>query len=117
MQARDGSGEQDRFAEQRRDQGPRRHRDRVGDEEAAAAAEAGSIGGRAEEESVDPAERPVREAGGGEAEGFEKAEEELIEQAEHGAGRDPSDDAFPAEPEWDRDQSAHGKADEPRGNP
>jgi hypothetical protein len=30
------------------------------------------------------AERAVREAGGGEAEGFEQAEEELIENATHG---------------------------------
>jgi hypothetical protein len=33
------------------------------------------------------AERPLREAGGGEAEGFEQAEEELIEHASHGDER------------------------------
>lgn len=32
----------------------------------------------------DPAMAPVREAGGGEAEGFELAEEELVEHASHG---------------------------------
>jgi hypothetical protein len=32
----------------------------------------------------DPAMAPVREAGGGEAEGFEMAEEELVEHASHG---------------------------------
>jgi hypothetical protein len=36
-------------------------------------------------------QRPVSEAGGGEAEGFELAEEELIEHASHGdSGPDPS---------------------------
>ena len=35
--------------------------------------------------------RPVYEAGGGEAEGFEQAEEELIEHASHGdPGPDPT---------------------------
>lgn len=36
-------------------------------------------------------QRAVREGGGGEAEGFEEAEEELIEHASHGdSGPDPS---------------------------
>jgi hypothetical protein len=43
------------------------------EEERAAAAEAASIGGVAGDEDLPPAERPVREAGGGEAEGFEQA--------------------------------------------
>ena len=54
------------------------------DEEDAAAAEAGRIGGVAGDEDLDPAQRPVIEAGGGEAEGFEQAEEALIEHASHG---------------------------------
>ena len=55
------------------------------DEEAeAAAAEAAAIGGVAGDEDLDPAERPVREAGGGEAEGFEIAEDDLVEHASHG---------------------------------
>ena len=55
------------------------------DEEAeAAAAEAAAIGGVAGDEDLDPAERAVREGGGGEAEGFEQAEDELIEHASHG---------------------------------
>lgn len=41
--------------------------------------------------------RPVEEAGGGEAEGFEQAEQELIERAENWEGRSPEHDAFPAE--------------------
>src|SRR5215210_725568 len=67
--------------------------DPLADEEAAAAAaEAGAIGGVAGDEELDPAERPVREAGGGEAEGFEMAEDDLVEHASHGdqhSGRIP----------------------------
>jgi hypothetical protein len=48
----------------------------------AAAAEAAGIGGRADP-AIDPAQRPVVEAGGGEAEGFEQAEAALIEHASH----------------------------------
>lgn len=50
----------------------------------AAAAEAARIGGVAGDEQLDPAQRPVVEAGGGEAEGFEQAESDLIEHASHG---------------------------------
>ncbi|MGN6373441.1 MAG: hypothetical protein ACTHM1_10720 [Solirubrobacteraceae bacterium] len=50
----------------------------------AAAQEAAGIGGRAGDEQLDPAERPVLEGGGGEAEGFEQAESALIEHASHG---------------------------------
>jgi hypothetical protein len=48
-----------------------------------AAAEAARIGGTAGDEQLDPAERPVVEAGGGEAEGFEQAESALVEHASH----------------------------------
>jgi hypothetical protein len=54
------------------------------EEEEAAAAEAGRIGGVAGDEDLDPAQRPVIEAGGGVAEGFEQAEAALIEHASHG---------------------------------
>ncbi|MGH2896051.1 MAG: hypothetical protein ACRDPM_22670 [Solirubrobacteraceae bacterium] len=61
------------------------------EQEDAAADEAARIGGspRSEPPPVDAdepdlAEQPVREAGGGEAEGFEEAERELIEHASHG---------------------------------
>ena len=47
-----------------------------------AAEEAGAIGGRAPED--DSPERPVREAGGGEREGFEQAEAALQERDEDG---------------------------------
>ena len=56
----------------------------VDEAEEAAAAEAGAIGGDPGEEGLPEAERPLAEAGEGEAEGFELAEEELIESASHG---------------------------------
>jgi len=48
-----------------------------------AAREAAEIGGTGDDER-DPAQRPVKEAGGGEAEGFEEAERALIDHASHG---------------------------------
>jgi hypothetical protein len=56
----------------------------VDEEAAAAAAEARAIGGVAGDEDLDPAERAVREAGGGESEGFEQAEDALVDHASHG---------------------------------
>jgi hypothetical protein len=50
----------------------------------AAAAEAARIGGEPQEHDLDPALRPLREAGEAEAEGFEEAEQALIEHASHG---------------------------------
>jgi hypothetical protein len=66
-----------------------------------AAAEAAAIGGRVSseppsQEQPDEAARPVEEAGGGEAEGFELAERELVEHASHGdqhAARQAIEDA------------------------
>ena len=56
------------------------------------------------------AERPLRESGEGESEGFEEAEAELIHQAEDPElGRDPELDAF--EPEEDPG-STYSEADE-----
>ena len=49
-----------------------------------AAEEAGSIGGVSGEEGLPEAERPLAEAGEGEAEGFEQSEAALIEAASHG---------------------------------
>jgi hypothetical protein len=54
------------------------------DETDEAAREAAAIGGRSGSEERDPALRPVSEAGGGEAEGFEDAERALIDHASHG---------------------------------
>ena len=66
-------------------------------QEEEAAAEAAHIGaepGRDPDEpppgeSSDPARRAVEEAGGGEAEGFELAEAELVERAENPGGPSP----------------------------
>lgn len=59
------------------------------------------------------ARRPVEEAGGGEAEGFEQAEELLERNATHEEfGTNPSDDAFPPEVESDRSGAEYGEADE-----
>lgn len=52
-----------------------------------AASEAAAIGGPAGDEDLDPAQRPVQEAGGGESEGFEDSEAELIDHASHGDQR------------------------------
>ncbi len=55
------------------------------EEEERAAAEAAMIGGgTASEIDVDPAQRALIESGQGVAEGFELAEEDLIEHASHG---------------------------------
>jgi hypothetical protein len=62
----------------------------------------------------DPAMDPVREAGGGEAEGFEEAEEGLIENTEHG---DDAGEGIPrlerlGEEEAEPDIATYGEADE-----
>jgi hypothetical protein len=83
-------------------------------EESAAAAEAGTIGGGPPPRATDddPAMRPVYEAGGGEAEGFEQAEELLVENASHDAGRgNPMRDTFDPEAESDRSGAEYGEAD------
>lgn len=88
---------------------PEPDRDIADAEADAAAAEAAAIGGRVpEEEDLDPAERPVAEAGGGYAEGFEQAEADLIEAAEHGEG---GHDRGVPEPESGREGVAYGDAD------
>ena len=88
--------------------------DLVREEEAAAAKAAGQIGGTAgDEDDFDPALRPVYEAGGGVAEGFEQAEADLVDNAQHGDGRgDPLNDAFRPERESDLSGAAYGEGDE-----
>jgi hypothetical protein len=86
---------------------PEEERDPIAEEEAeAAAAEAAEIGGPAPDDPVDdPAQRPLVEGGEGQAEGFELAEAQLVDNAEHGdqkrfpnrdSGRpeEPTDTAF-----------------------
>ena len=88
--------------------------DLIREEEAAAAAEAAGIGGTAgDEEDFPPEMRAVYEGGGGEAEGFELAEADLIDNAQHGDGHgDPLSDAFSPEAESDRAGVVYGGADE-----
>jgi hypothetical protein len=85
-----------------------------------AAAEARALGGPPEPEGlagtgerVNEAMRPVYEAGGGEAEGFELAELDLERNATHddGAGY-PERDAFSPERESDLSTVEYGEADE-----
>jgi hypothetical protein len=89
-------------------------------EEAAAGAEAAAIGGRVPEaggvdddERLDESQRPVYEAGGGEQDGFELAERDLVRNASHddGAGY-PERDGFTAERESDRASVEYGESDE-----
>jgi hypothetical protein len=81
-------------------------------EEDAAASEAASIGGRAPADA-DEERRPVEEAGGGEGEGFESAEESLVDHAEHTAGEGtPRPDQMGEEAEID--PASYGEADRPR---
>ena len=90
-------------------------------EEWAAAAEAAAIGGaRAHDlgpagagDEIDEALRPVYEAGGGEQEGFEIAEHDLVRNASHDDGQAfPELDAFTPEHESDRATAEYGEADE-----
>jgi hypothetical protein len=92
-------------------------------QEEEAAAEAADIGGKPglaagyEKDpttpglSDDPATAPVQDAGGGEAEGFELAEAQLIDRAENARGPSPLADQERGS-EDDRAQSVYGEADE-----
>jgi hypothetical protein len=85
----------------------------VAEEESAAAAEAGAIGGFAPHSADDPALDPVYEAGGGDQDGFEQAEYDLIENASHGDGRgNPLRDMPRPEAESDRSSGQYGEGDE-----
>jgi hypothetical protein len=82
----------------------------VHDEEEAAGSEAGRIGGTGgADEVTDEAERPLAESGEGEAEGFELAEHDLIENAGDMGGPDPSDEAFT--PEEERSGAEYSESD------
>jgi len=93
--------------------------DPLAEEEAQAAArEVRDIGGRPtrdleEDLPHNPAMDPVYEAGGGESEGFEMAEEELIEHSEHGPAK-PEVQIRVREEEIDEernDSAEYGEAD------
>jgi hypothetical protein len=78
----------------------------------AARRDAAAIGGRAGDEDLDPALRPLVEGGEGEAEGFELAEEDLIEAASHGdSAADPLGDAFTPEVDGFDNVDSYGEAD------
>jgi hypothetical protein len=87
-------------------------------QEAEAAREAAHIGaepGREPDEvppgeSSDPARRVVEEAGGGQAEGFELAEAELIDRAENPRGPSPYADRERIS-EDDRAENEYGESD------
>lgn len=88
-----------------------RDEDFVEDEENEAAREAAAIGGKVPPDSDDPAEQPLVEAGEGQAEGFELAERDLEDIAEHGdQHRFPDGMAQPEEPQ---DPDEYGEPDEP----
>lgn len=93
---------------------PRPRADRITDEEVEKASEeAGEIGGHTPSESLPSAEQAPTESGGGQAEGFELAEQQLQESASHGdtSGRHPLGDRFPEEEEDPREHTIHGEAD------
>ena len=83
-------------------------------QEDAARAEAAEIGGPRPGggSTGDPAMEPVYEAGGGDAEGWEQAEADLIENATHGdGGGNPLRDAIAPELEADRSGAVYGEGD------
>lgn len=82
----------------------------VSEEEEDAAAEAAQIGGEVPQDSDDPAEQPLIEAGEGEAEGFELAERDLEDIASHGDQHRFPDSAVP-DPE-EPQPASYGEADE-----
>lgn len=87
-----------------------RDEDFIEDEEAEAAREAAGIGGKVEPDTDDPAEAPLIEAGEGESEGFELAEKDLEDIAEHGdQHRFPDGMSQPEEPQ---DPDEYGEPDE-----
>ncbi|MCB0876654.1 MAG: hypothetical protein R2718_12205 [Solirubrobacterales bacterium] len=87
-------------------------RDIVAEEEAAAAAEAAEIGGHTDSQRLPEAERPLAEGGEGVAEGFELAEEQLIQSASHGDKRGhPLGDRFPDEDARSEGLTIYGEAD------
>ena len=83
----------------------------VEEEEQEAAQEAAGIGGEVRQDSDDPAEAPVIEGGGGESEGFELAEKDLEEIAEHGDEHRFPDSATGQSEEAGAD-TIHGEADQ-----
>jgi hypothetical protein len=89
--------------------------ERSADEQAELAArDAARIGGEVNvAEDMPEADRGVIEGGGGEAEGFELAEQQLQESASHGdAAGHPLADRMPPEEENPAEHTAYGEADD-----
>ena len=104
--------DQERLNEQ---QVPESEESLVSDAEREAAEEAGKIGGKGGAEDVaDEAQRPVAESGGGEAEGFEIAERDLVDNATNLQGPSPRNEAFT--PEEERSDAEYGEADEEKSS-
>lgn len=90
---------------------PEEERDPIAEEEAEAAeVEAGHIGGDVPPDTDDPAQQPLIEGGEGVAEGFELAEGDLEDIAEHGdQHRFPED--LVGQPE-EPTEATYGEADQ-----
>lgn len=93
-----------------------------------AATEAAQIGGDVGEQGVDEAQRAVIEGGGGVSEGFEQAEQALIEHASHGdqqsahvilhhQGQPEESNPTRTDSEADHEHSSELEEDEPRAAP
>jgi hypothetical protein len=82
----------------------------VEEEEAEAAREAAAVGGSVPRDTDDPAQQPLIEGGEGEAEGFELAEQDLEDIAEHGDEKHFPDGL--SEPEEAQDPDQYGEPDE-----
>jgi len=86
--------------------------DYVAEQERAAAEEAVEAGGGAvTSDEADESERALAEAGQGESEGFELAEQDLIENASHGADAAPDPTHLAGEPEATVPQTEYAEAD------
>jgi hypothetical protein len=84
----------------------------VDEETQAAAQEAARIGGEVpSEKGLDPAQRPLVESGEGVAEGFELAEEDLIEHASHGDQQSASPAYHHRDDREEETQEQDGEAD------
>lgn len=84
----------------------------VADQEAEAAREAGEIGGKGGNYDGDESDQAPSEAGQGESEGFELAEEDLIDNASHDADSAPDPTHMAGEEEASDPQAqSYGEGD------
>ena len=83
----------------------------IAEQEREAAEEAVEVGGGPVSDEAEEAERALAEAGQGESEGFELAEEELIENASHDADSAPDPTHLAGQPEQGLPEVEYGEAD------